>query len=97
MENKIKIQENGKGSLSNVKFIPIILDSLAIDSILNFDLYFRNPKEKKYILFRSKNLKLDSNQFNIIKTKFKTLYIPSSEQADYCSEHYFISYKALNK
>lgn len=70
---------------SNIKFIPIMCESLAQDSITNFDLYYKQPNTKQYILYRGKNLNLSEKQFNYIKTKFKTLYVKTTEHKDYIS------------
>ncbi|HOK41464.1 MAG TPA: HD domain-containing protein [bacterium] len=81
-EEKILVKYNKQDLPQQIKYMPIMLDSLALNSILNFDLYYKIDK-KQYILYRSKNLQLTEEQFEFLKKNFKTLYIRTTEQKEY--------------
>ena len=63
-------------------FIPVHLDSLRIDSILNFDLYTRKGIE--YILYRASNLPFtEANRTSLLQYNVKELYISGENRHRY--------------
>jgi putative nucleotidyltransferase with HDIG domain len=70
----------------NIKeFLPIYLETLRIDSILDFDLYIRVNREP--ILYRSKNLPFtDSTRHKLLESKVIKLFIKPGERNLY--QHY---------
>lgn len=81
MSDNIYLSLKNQYSETRIKYIPIILDTLALDSILNFDLYYKSGPQ--FIFYKSKNLKLNEEQFNYMKQHFKALFIKTTEQKEY--------------
>ncbi len=63
-------------------FIPVHLDSLRIDSILNFDLYIRKGVE--YVLYRASDLPFtEENRANLLQYNVRALYISHKNRHRY--------------
>jgi len=76
MENK-SAEVSEKRQLS-----PIYLESLRIQTILDFDLYIKVGKEK--VLYRSANLPFtEKNRKNLLENRISKLYIKESDLAKY--------------
>jgi len=64
------------------KYLAIYLESLRIDSVLDFDLFIKNGA--KYILFRSSNMPFtEKSRRKLIENNIKRLYIASGEKPFY--------------
>jgi putative nucleotidyltransferase with HDIG domain len=64
------------------KYLPIYLESLRIDTILNFDLYIRINKDM--ILYRSADLPFtDKTRQKLLENKVAHLYVNSKSKAKY--------------
>ena len=64
------------------KFISIQLDSIRVDSILNFDLYIN--VNRNLVLYRSKDLPFtDRTRQKLLENKVKKLFITSDSKHDY--------------
>jgi len=67
---------------ASTEFQPIHLESLRLDSILNFDLYIK--KSGKFILYRGTNLPFtERNRTTLLGSKIEDLYISDASRADY--------------
>jgi hypothetical protein len=64
------------------KFLPIYLDSLRVDSVLDFDLYLL--VQNRLVLYRSANLPFtERTRRNLMENRVERLYITSSNRANY--------------
>lgn len=64
------------------KFQPIYLDSIRVDSVLDFDLYIR--VDRKYVLYRSEDLPFtEATRQKLVENRVDRLYISSE-----CKEKY---------
>ena len=63
-------------------FLPIYLDALRIDSVLDFDLYL--DVQGTPVLYREKNLAFaEDNRKNLLEHEVDRLYVPRSEKGKY--------------
>lgn len=64
------------------KFLPILLDSLRLDSVLDFDLYIHVGRE--LVLYRSRNLPFnDRTRQNLIENRVDRLYVSADDKPAY--------------
>ena len=65
-----------------IKHIPILLESLRLDSVLDFDLYLK--VDSNYVLYRSADLPFnDYTRQNLIENKVVQLFITDSSRSRY--------------
>ncbi|MFH1701229.1 MAG: HD domain-containing phosphohydrolase [Candidatus Zixiibacteriota bacterium] len=64
------------------KFLPVYLEALRVDSIVQFDLYIKVGRD--LILYRSTNLPFtEKTRTNLLDNDVKTLYVASGERDQY--------------
>ena len=64
------------------RFMPVHLDSLRIDSILNFDLYIRTGTD--YVLYRASDLPFtEENRSSLLQYNVKVLYVSGGRRHQY--------------
>ncbi|MEW6050292.1 MAG: HD-GYP domain-containing protein [Candidatus Zixiibacteriota bacterium] len=64
------------------KYLPIYLDSLRVDSVLDFDLYLQVNND--LILYRSPNLSFtDKTRQKLLENRVDRLYVPIDKKAEY--------------
>ena len=64
------------------KFMPIYLDCLRVDSVLNFDLYIK--VEGNLVLYRSADLPFtEASRQKLIESRVERLYVATVRKADY--------------
>lgn len=69
-------------STNLANYLPIYLDALRIDSVLDFDLYLE--VQETPVLYREKNLAFtEDNRQNLLEHQVDRLYVPKSEKAKY--------------
>ncbi len=74
------VASNKKTEIS--EYLPIYLESLIIDTVLDFDLYIR--KDRDYILFRASALSFsEKNKNALLENRIDRLYIPAENQIEY--------------
>lgn len=71
-----------KNEISIGEYLPIYLETLRIDSALDFDLYVKKGTE--FILFRASNLPFtEKNRTALLENKIDRLYIHAEKQHEY--------------
>jgi HD-GYP domain-containing protein (c-di-GMP phosphodiesterase class II) len=66
----------------SLKFMPVYLDSLRIDSVPDFDLYVK--RDTGYVLYRSSQMPFDENtRSSLLGRQIRKLYISITEQTNY--------------
>ncbi len=79
MEGKSELAQKQRGYAG---YIPIHTRTLAVDSILDFDLYIYDGRE--LVLYRSKNLPLTSESCReLLKRNLSRLYIAAEQRSEY--------------
>lgn len=64
------------------KFMPVYLDSLKLDSVLDFNLYLK--RDSGYFLYRSSSMPFDENtRASLLDRQIRKLYISINEQSNY--------------
>ena len=64
------------------KFMPVYLDSLKIDSVLDFNLYLK--RDSGFFLYRSSSMPFDENtRASLLDRNIRKLYISINEQSNY--------------
>jgi HD-GYP domain-containing protein (c-di-GMP phosphodiesterase class II) len=72
----------GKTEIAAGKFLPIYLEALRLDSIVDFDLYIKMGHE--LILYRAANLPFtEKTRANLLDNLVKKLYVPADSQERY--------------
>ncbi|MCK5124854.1 MAG: HD domain-containing protein [candidate division Zixibacteria bacterium] len=71
-----------KSSTVQDKYLPIYLDALRIDSIVDFDLYLKIGRD--LILYRASDLPFtDRTRHTLLENNVETLFVPTSEREQY--------------
>jgi HD-GYP domain-containing protein (c-di-GMP phosphodiesterase class II) len=76
------ITSNQSAAIDVMDYLPIYLETLRIDSILDFDLFIRIGKEP--LLYRSKNLPFtEKTRQKLLESRVTRLYVRPSEKGNY--------------
>ena len=82
------MQTTGRTEIIAGKFLPIYLEALRIDSIVDFDLYIKIGND--LILYRASDLPFtDKTRATLLENNVNRLYVPVGSQAKY--QHYIES------
>jgi hypothetical protein len=64
------------------KFLPVYLEAMRVDTIVQFDLYIKIGRD--LILYRASNLPFtEKTRTNLLDNNVKTLYVPTGEREQY--------------
>lgn len=78
----IRMTVSGRTEVAAGKFLPIYLEALRLDSIVDFDLYIRMGHE--LILYRAANLPFtEKTRATLLDNQVKRLYVPADSQEQY--------------
>ena len=76
------IEAVAKREIVSAKFLPIYLEALRIDTIVDFDLYIKIGDD--LILYRASDLPFtEKTRENLLENNVKRLYVPSAAQSRY--------------
>jgi hypothetical protein len=84
--DNVDIQPQGAApeDAAREKFIPISLESLCLDTLTNFKIYFLSEADKEPVLYRAENLPFtEVVRKRLLEHEVKRVYIENSDENNY--------------